>query len=133
MDTRTTETVVECTRASDEGRASFPEVVAKLMAAGVEGYHADLRRAETTYYLPDGESAAVPGAPLAAMPARDFSPHGIVGALRAIQAGRFSYRDFCERIAAAGCVGYIVSLAGRRAVYFGRTGETYVEMFPPAT
>lgn len=31
-----------------------------------------------------------------------------------------------------GCVGYHVSLAGRRAVYYGRSGETHVEQFPPA-
>jgi hypothetical protein len=31
----------------------------------------------------------------------------------------------------AGCVDYMVSLAGRRAVYC-RTGENYEEMFPSA-
>ena len=35
-------------------------------------------------------------------------------------------------ILAAGCVGYFVCLTGRRAVYFGRTGENYIEPFPPA-
>lgn len=132
MDQRITDVIVACTRESDANRASFPDVVARLAAAGVEGYHADLRRAEKTYYLPDGDSAVVPCAPLATAPVRDFAPHALVGALRAIQSGRSSYRDFCEQIAAAGCVGYVVSLPGRRAVYFGRTGETHVEMFPPA-
>lgn len=32
--------------------------------------------------------------------------------------------------AAAGFEGYLVSLPGRRAVYFGRTAETHVEHFP---
>jgi glutamate-1-semialdehyde 2,1-aminomutase len=36
--------------------------------------------------------------------------------------------EFCEQIAAARCVGYMVSLAGRRAVHYGRTAEVYVEL-----
>ncbi len=36
----------ECTDASDQERIGFPEVVTKLMQAGVERYHADLLRAE---------------------------------------------------------------------------------------
>ena len=42
------------------------------------------------------------------------------------------YREFCDRIAASGCVGYFVSFAGHRAAYYGRTGDTYVEWFPGA-
>jgi uncharacterized protein YbcV (DUF1398 family) len=53
-------------------------------------------------------------------------------AVRATQRGEIRYREFCRRIAAAGCVGYFVSLAGRRAVYYGRTIDTYVERFPDA-
>lgn len=33
---------------------------------------------------------------------------------------------------AAGCAGYLVSLPGRRVVYYGRTGETHVELIPAA-
>ena len=56
-------TMQECTDASDQERISFPEVVMKLMQAGVERYHADLLRAEKTYYLPSGESHRVEAAP----------------------------------------------------------------------
>lgn len=132
MNAHTKAAVEECTRASDEERMTFPEVVAKLSAAGVERYRADLLRAEKTYYLPDGVSHVVPAAPLGDAAARAFSPDGVRDAVRAIQAQRITYKTFCERIAAAGCVDYIVSLAGRRAVYFGRTGESYVEPFPAA-
>ena len=121
----------ECTEASDAGRITFPDVVGKLIAAGVERYHADLMRAERTYYMPSGESVVTPGHALAAMPANEFSALGVEAAVRDIQAGKIQYREFCARIAAVGCVGYIVTLAGRRAVYYGRTGETYVEPFPP--
>jgi uncharacterized protein YbcV (DUF1398 family) len=122
----------ECTEASDQERITFPEVVMKLMQAGVERYHADLLRADKIYYLPSGESYRVPAAPVQATPASAFAADGVAAAVRAIQQQKIQYREFCERIAQAGCVGYIVSMAGRRAVYYGRTGDSYVEPFPAA-
>ena len=130
MNAQVKDTVEDCTRASDEARMTFPEVVAKLVAAGVERYHADLLRGEKTYYMPDGASHVVAARPLGIAPTRDFSADGVRDAVRAIQAQQIDYREFCSRIATAGCVDYLVSLAGRRAVYFGRTGESYVEPFP---
>jgi hypothetical protein len=38
-----------------------------------------------------------------------------------------------QRVLEAGCVGYIASMAGRRVVYYGRTGDNHVEWFPGAT
>lgn len=124
--------IEECTKASDEARLTFPEVVARLAAAGVERYHADLQRAEKTYYLPDGASHVAVSASVAAVPAEIFSAAGVDAAVRAVQARAIDYKAFCERIVEAGCVGYLVSIAGRRAVYYGRSGETHVEPFPPA-
>lgn len=132
MDRQARDVMEACTRASDEERVTFGEVVGQLMAAGVERYHADLLRAEKTYYMPDGQSHRTPNHALAAPPAIAFSAAGVDAAVRAIQQGRIRYREFCARIAAAGCVGYIVSLAGRRAVYYGRTGDAHVEPFPAA-
>jgi uncharacterized protein YbcV (DUF1398 family) len=122
----------ECTNASDQERVSFPEVVTKLMQIGVERYHADLLRGEKIYYLPSGESYRVAAAVLESTPAPQFTADGVAAAVRAIQHNEIKYREFCERIAQAGCVGYMVSLAGRRAVYYGRTGDSYVEPFPSA-
>jgi uncharacterized protein YbcV (DUF1398 family) len=132
MQEHVTKIMQECTDASDQERIGFPEVVTKLMQAGVERYHADLLRAEKTYYLPSGESQRLPAAKVNTMPAATFAADGVAAAVRAIQQQKIQYREFCERIAQAGCVGYIVSLAGRRAVYYGRTGESYVEPFPSA-
>lgn len=125
-------TMRECTEASDQERITFPEVVMRLMQAGVERYHADLLRAEKIYYLPSGESHREPAADVNAVPPTAFAPEGVAAAVRAIQQQKIKYREFCERIAQAGCVGYMVSLAGKRAVYYGRTGDNYVEPFPSA-
>src|SRR5262249_34686576 len=100
MDAQAKAVVRECTTGSDEERVTFPEVAMKLMAAGIERYHADLTRAEKTYYMPDGSSEVVPTLPLAAETATDFSTAGVEAAVRAIQARTIGYKTFCERIMA---------------------------------
>lgn len=130
MDMRVTKVLEECSMASDASSLAFPQVVAKLMEAGVEWYHADLLRSEKTYYLPDGQSHAVANAPVSQTPARQFSASGVESAIRAIQTQAITYKEFCERIGAAGCVGYLVSFPGRQAIYFGRTGVSHIEPFP---
>ena len=132
MDARAKNVMDECTKGSDEERMTFPEVVMKLASAGVERYRADLVRAEKVYYLPNGKSHLTPAHRSERAPAVAFDAAGVAAAVRAIQAGKIKYREFCVRIMDAGCVDYIVSIAGRRAVYFGRTGESYVEPFPSA-
>lgn len=120
----------ECGRASTEERITFPEVVAALAVAGVERYHTDLMRAETTYYFPDGATERVETHPAVLPPAMDFSAEGVESAVRAIQAGTIRYRGFCERVLRAGCAGWMVSIVGRRVVYYGRGGDSHTEWFP---
>ena len=122
--------IEECTRASHEERITFGEVVGRLIAAGVERYHVDLVRGESTYFMPDGQSHRVTYEPAGTRPDDSFSAGGVLAAVRSIQAGRTQYLTFCRQIMGAGCVGYIVSMQGQRAVYYGRSGETYVEPFP---
>jgi uncharacterized protein YbcV (DUF1398 family) len=62
-----------------------------------------------------------------------FSGDAVIAALRAVQARQITYPEFLARLLDAGCVGYFVYLAGKRAIYLGRTGEMHIEHFPPAT
>lgn len=101
------------------------------MAAGVERYHADVVRSEKTYDLPDGQTQVVACHAVNVRAADSFSAAEVEAAVRASQKQAIGNREFCRRLMRAGCVGYQVSLAGRRAVYCGRTGETHVEHFPP--
>jgi len=130
MDRHIEDAITECTRGSAEERITFPEVVAKLTAAGVERYRADLLRGERVYFLPDGESVVQDAHAAKTTPAMAFSASGVANAVRAIQRREIGYNDFCRRIMEAGCVDYLVSIPGRRAVYFGRTGECHVEHWP---
>jgi uncharacterized protein YbcV (DUF1398 family) len=132
MNKTTIDLVHELTLASDEERISFPDVIGRLMAGGVERYHADLVRFEKTYYLPSGDSQIEPCHHAHGTPAAAFSGPGVEAAVRASQRGEIKYQEFCRRALDAGCVGYVVSIPGRRVVYYGRTGETHVEHFPGA-
>jgi uncharacterized protein YbcV (DUF1398 family) len=122
----------ECTRGSLDGSLTFPEVVSRLAAVGCEQYHADLRRQEKTHYLPNGENHVVPLPLEARTIARTFSADAVVAALRAIQQRQIRYPEFLTRILDAGCVGYYVFLAGKRAIYLGRNGDMHIEHFRPA-
>ena len=122
----------ECVRMSGAGEIDFPEVVRRLSALEVERYHADYNRQEITLYLADGDSCVFPSHHEAMPVAADFSAAGVAAAVRQSQRGEHTYRDFVRKTMAAGCVGYFVQITGRRAIYFGRTGDNHVEHFPPA-
>ena len=124
--------VHECAIRSHAGNITFPEVVARLAAAGVEWYDTDLSRAEHTYYMPTGESHVEPMDELPCPVASDFSDAAVDAAVRSIQRGEILYAEFIRQIMEGGCNGYFVLIAGRKAVYFGRKGEEHVELFPPA-
>jgi uncharacterized protein YbcV (DUF1398 family) len=131
MDAHVKDIVREMSKASDHERITFPAVVKALMEVGIERYHADLVVGRKTYYLPDGDFEDVEVHKVEAA-AGEFSAEGVEKAVRAIQRQESGYRKFCRMIANAGCVGYFVSLTGRRAVYYGRTGDEHVEWFPGA-
>lgn len=111
---------------------SFPQAVALLMQAGVDGYAADFRRATRTYYLPDGETLELTSAWPPEIVAERFDAAAVVAAILEAQAlvSGYTYKGFCAKVAAAGCAGYLVSLLGKHVLYYGRTGETHTEYFP---
>ena len=122
----------KCLNAAYDGSMAFPQIIATLVGSGFEGYIVDYRRHTTTYYLPDGDGVTLDAPHSAGNVAAGFDSAGVETAVREAQANLpgYSYAGFCEKVKAHGCAGYIVSFPGRRVVYFGRTGETHVELFP---
>lgn len=120
----------ECAAASLAGTIPFPEVIGRLASMGIERYHADYSRHETTYYLPDGDSHVVQLAHPPQGIGATFSAAEVEAAVRASQRGEIKYVEFLQRTMAAGCVGYFVQIAGRQVLYFGRNGEVHLEPFP---
>ncbi|OAH45411.1 hypothetical protein AX777_17540 [Sphingobium yanoikuyae] len=121
-----------CLNAAHDGRLSFPEIVRQLMDAGFEGYSVDYRRGCQTYYLPDGDNVELDMPHAAGSIAATFDSAAVEALVRWAQANGpdYSYPGFSEKVRSAGCAGYLVSFLGRRVVYYGRTAETRVELFP---
>jgi uncharacterized protein YbcV (DUF1398 family) len=132
MDAHLINTARTCLDAAYDKTMSFPQIVGALMGAGFEGYVVDYRRNTTTYFLPDGESAVLENRASGAPVAERFDQDGVIAQIKWAQANPpdYSYATFCKNVKALGCAGYIVSVLGRRVVYFGRTAETHVEYFP---
>jgi uncharacterized protein YbcV (DUF1398 family) len=119
----------DCTLDSDGERLTFPKLVARLLEIGVEGYYADLQRAEKTYYVSKGQNHVVSTTAIGVLPASIFSAPAVKSAVRAVGCREMTYLEFCRQLAAAGCVGYFVSLPTRRVVYYGKHGQSHVEPF----
>jgi uncharacterized protein YbcV (DUF1398 family) len=121
-----------CLKGAESGTMDFPAIVGALAAEGFAGYLVDYRARTATYYLADGEAAALPADhPHVTVPAA-FDAAAVAAAVGEAQrkVPGYSYRGFSAKVMAAGCAGYLVSLSGRRVVYFGRSGETHVERMP---
>ncbi len=131
MNTEQIRVTQECARGSLSGDLNFPEIVGKLAQIGVERYHADYSRQEITYYLANGESQVVATPHPSHSMATEFSSVAVEAAVRQSQRNEHTYLDFIRKTMVAGCVGYFVQITGRRAIYFGRMGESHVEHFPP--
>ena len=125
-----TETIMQCMRASFAD-TPFPLVVQRLAGAGVTHYRADLMKLRNTYY-DAGAGAFDETMPLADAPAvaARFDRDTVAATVKAIQQKQIGYAEFLRRIMGAGCASYEVFFGGRKAVYVGRDGDTYVEPFP---
>lgn len=132
MDAKRIAVARNCLDAAHNGSLSFPEIIDTLSHAGFEGYAVDYRRNTQVYYLPDGDNAELAMPHSAGSVTAAFDSDGVERLVRWAQANGpdYSYAAFCEKVKAAGCAGYLVSLLGRRVTYYGRTGETHVELFP---
>jgi uncharacterized protein YbcV (DUF1398 family) len=128
-----TEIIFQTARATLAGTISFPEVVSQLLATGVECYHVDYVGMRKTFYSAEGDSVVVPisyeGLPQVAP---TFDLQSLRAAILDSQCHGQKYRQFTERVMAAGVHGYIAFLCGKRVTYWGRTGDQHTEWFPRA-
>jgi len=117
---------------SESGTMTFPQSLRILMDVGFDGYAVDFRRSTRAYYMPNGETIELGTEPTPTPVAESFDASVVREAIREAQAlvPGYTYKKFCVKVASAGCAGYVVSLLGRRVLYYGRTGETHTEYFP---
>ena len=117
---------------TQEGEMTFPEVVQKLLGAGVESYFVDYGMGTERIYMADGTTRSETMTLLRRAVAAEFSAAGLVEAIRGAQADTIRYPEFARRAVEAGVIGYWAYLTGKKVVYFGRKGEMHVEEFPRA-
>lgn len=124
----------KCLDAAEGNTMTFPQISEALMGNGFEGYAVDLRRSVAIYYLLTGESLELPMHEADGEVREAFDAAALQSAIREAQqlVAGYTYKGFCIKAKAAGCAGYMVSFSGRRVVYFGRTAETHLEIFPTA-
>lgn len=121
----------QCTAGAFDGSFPFPETIRQISEDGVEWYSANLIFGMKTYYGSDLSHHQTPWPGYSVPPIADnFCAESVSAAIRASQASEIDYRKFLERIAAAGAAYYTVHLKGRKAIYFGRHGDSFVEPFP---
>lgn len=127
----TPEILDQCTTGAFDGSVPFPETLRRISEDGVEWYSANLIFGMKTYFGSNLSHYQTPW-PGYSRPsiADEFSAEGVSRAIRASQAKEISYREFLQRIASAGVVYYTVHLKGRKAIYFGRHGDSFIEPFP---
>lgn len=111
---------------------TFPESVKILMEGGFDGYAVDFRHSTRTYYMKGGEALELPTSRSSVPVAERFDAAVVKDAIREAQqmVPGYTYKKFCTKVMGAGCAGYLVSLLGKRFVYYGRTGEIHTEHFP---
>ena len=132
MDTNRSAVAQACLDGAENNTMTFPQIVGALMQAGFEGYAVDFRRGRASYYLAAGGHVDLPIHRIDSAMGQAFDAGAVQAGIRAAQqlTPGYTYRGFCEQVVAAGCAGYHVSFPGRRAVYYGRTAEVHVELFP---
>ena len=126
------EAIREVLAESHDGQLVFPQVVQRLLAAGVTSYFVDLLRSEDVVYLADDTTLTIkmhlPLDPVA----EEFSKSAVVAAIRAAQKDEIRYPEFMRQSAVAGVVGYWAFLTGKKVIYFGGKGDLHIEHFPGA-
>jgi uncharacterized protein YbcV (DUF1398 family) len=117
---------------SQAGKLVFPEVVRRLLEAGVESYFCDLAAGREIFYMSDGKTHTETMTLAIGNVCEDFSSSAVVAAIRGAQTDTIRYPEFIRQATQAGVIGYWAFLTGKKVIYFGRKGEMHVEEFSRA-
>jgi uncharacterized protein YbcV (DUF1398 family) len=126
-----TQAITEAAHATLGGTLPFPEIVANLIAAGVEYYQVDYVGLCKQFYDGAGGRVVTP-IPIADLPpvAAELDVTALRTAILDSQTRGQTWADFSRRAMAAGVQSYFAFLRGQRVTYLGRTGDQHTEWFP---
>ncbi|WP_028388262.1 DUF1398 family protein [Legionella fairfieldensis] len=60
----------------------------------------------------------------------EFNRDALIKAIRDDQEGRSTFQEFLISAWHAGVVGYDINFSGRKVIYYGVTGKSYIEEYP---
>jgi uncharacterized protein YbcV (DUF1398 family) len=118
-------------KAAYESSNNYPELVKKLIDAGVQSYTVDIATSAILYRLKDGENILHTEINVPREIVTPFSEQETVQAIRDNQQGKSDYPGFINAIAKAGVRFYEATLNGdnKRVTYIGSGGK-YEESIP---
>jgi uncharacterized protein YbcV (DUF1398 family) len=121
----------ECSQLSLSEQITFGQVVQKLIVAGVQRYIANLVGLQKLHFGTKDETHNCSLKLNHNQTIDDsFDADKVRSAIIDIQHGRIGYQEFLRLIMEGGCTHYEVFLKGKKAIYFGRDGDFYIEAFP---
>lgn len=125
--------VLRLARATLQGAMPFPQIVAELMANGVEYYHVDYAGGSFSFYSAAGSMVQAPLSLPDLPPIADaLDIARLKAAILDSQQHGQKFPVFCQRAVQAGVQGYFAFLRGQRVTYLGRQGDQHIEWFPGA-
>lgn len=110
-------------------KMSFPILIATLEKMGVESYRVDLSLQATCYCMATGEVMSE-SFQFDTNIAEKFDDGEIRAAVAACNSSNLDHKEFLKRIMGAGISSYTIYLRGRKIIYYGRNGDSYIDNFP---
>lgn len=109
----------------------FPVLAEVLRQAGFEMNRWSLPSCQSVFLMKEG-SVVQQGTPLVTgvheIP--KFDREALITAIRTDQQGHSTFPEFLQATWRAGVVGYDADFIGRKVIYYGASGESYMEEYP---
>lgn len=109
----------------------FPLLAEVLRQSGVYKNRWSLPSCQSVYMMKDG-CVVQQGTPIitGTQDIPGFDREALITAIRSDQEGRSTFPEFLQSAWKAGVIGYDVDLIGRKVIYYGVQGESYLEEYP---
>ncbi|MGZ3727442.1 MAG: DUF1398 domain-containing protein [Pseudobdellovibrio sp.] len=109
----------------------FPVLAEVLRQTGVQMNRWSLPGCQSIYFMKEG-AVVQQGTPLATglHEISKFDREALITALRTDQNGKSTFAEFLQSAWKAGVIGYDVDFSGRKVIYYGAAGESYLEEYP---
>lgn len=108
----------------------FPVLAEVLRQAGVQMNRWTLPSCQSLFFMKDAV-VVQQGTPLVSSvhEVPKFDRKLLIASIRADQEGRSTFLEFLEAAWKAGVIGYDVDFIGRKVVYYGALGDSYLEEY----